>query len=70
MADIEILIQKLDQARSGLNTARNAADQWRRGSVGGMDLTQAQKAALKAVFQAGLQTGKDGIAAVEAELGS
>ena len=66
--DIDEVIELLDEARRGLNDARNAADDWRRGKVSGVNYTAEQKTALRASFDAGIQVGKNGIAAVETEL--
>lgn len=68
MPDPEILIENLDAARTGLNGARNAVEQWRQGKVAGVNFTAAQRTALRAEFEAGMQAGKDGIATVDAEL--
>lgn len=68
MPDLEILIENLDSARAGLNRARNAAEQWRQGNVAGVSFSAPQRTALKEVFEAGLQAGKDGLDAVDAEL--
>ena len=35
MPDINVIIEKLDEARRGLNEARNIAEEWRRGRVAG-----------------------------------
>lgn len=68
MPDPEVLIESLDAARNGLNTARNAVGQWQQGVVAGVAFTAAQLAALRAQFDAGIQAGKDGIVAVDLEL--
>lgn len=68
MPDPEILIDNLDAARTGLNSARDALEQWRRGRVAGVNFTAAQRTAIRAIFEAGMQTGKDRIAAVDVEL--
>ena len=68
MPDVEKVIEALDNARRGLNDARNAAEEWRRGRIGGIPYTSEQATALRAAFQAGLQTGETGMAAVKVEL--
>ena len=68
MPDPEILTTELDKSRTGLNRARNAVEQWRRGSVAGVNFTPTQRAAIRAEFDAGIQAGKDGLIAVELEL--
>ena len=68
MPDPQILEAKLDAARDGLNSARNAVGQWNKGEVAGVTFTTAQRAALRTQFEVGLQAGKDVIAAVDAEL--
>lgn len=68
MPDPEVLIENLDVGRQGLNNARNAVEEWKRGKVAGVDFTAAQRTAIRAVFEAGIQAGKDGIAAIDAEL--
>ncbi len=68
MPDINAVIEVLDEARIGLDAARGAAEEWRRGKVAGIMHTPDQKVALKVVLETGLQKGKDGIAAVKAEL--
>ncbi|MCB7129292.1 MAG: hypothetical protein J3T61_07130 [Candidatus Brocadiales bacterium] len=68
MADIEVLIEKLDEARRNLNDARNSAEEWRRGKVAGVTHTAPQNTALRARFLSGITAAKRGIAAVEAEL--
>ena len=68
MPDIEKIIEKLDQARRGLNEARNVAEEWRRGRVAGVAHTAGQKSGLKTVLSSGIEAGKSGIAEVEAEL--
>jgi len=66
--DIDAIIVVLDEARNGLNVARNAAEQWRTGGIAGVTHTTGQEAALRTAFTDGIQAGKDGIAAVETEL--
>lgn len=68
MPNTEAIIEKLNAARNGLNTARNAAYAWQQGNVAGVTLTNNQRAALKTSLLAGIQAGKDGIVAVEQEL--
>ena len=68
MPVIEVIIAELDRARSGLTAARNAAGDWQKGTVEGVDHTAAQRQALRDAFLASLQQGEDGIAAVKAEL--
>ena len=68
MPDVEKVIEALDSARRGLNDARNAAEEWRRGKVAGINHTSGQASALRTAFRAGIQTGEDGIAAVKTEL--
>lgn len=68
MPDPEVLIEKIDSARTGLNRARNAVEQWRQGAVAGVPLTAAQIAALRVEFVAGMQAGKNGVRAVDLEL--
>ena len=68
MPDVEKVIEALDLARRGLNDARNAAEEWRRGKVADIDFTPGQFTALRSVFRAGIQAGEAGIAAVKAEL--
>ncbi len=68
MPDINVIIEKLDEARRGLNEARNVAEEWRRGRVAGVTHTLAQTSGLKTVLVSGIEAGKNGIAAVEAEL--
>ena len=68
MPDVNKVIEALDRARSDLNAARNVAEEWRRGKVAGVTFTAAQLAALRAAFATGLQTGKNGLAAVDVEL--
>ena len=68
MPDVEVVITNIDAARVGLNAARNAAEQWRAGSVAGVALSAAQTTALSASITTGLNTGKTGISAVETEL--
>ena len=66
--DVDKVIEELEVARRGLNVARNAAEDWRSGAIAGVVHTAGQKTALKSAFTAGLQAGKDGMAAVDAEL--
>ena len=68
MPDISVVITALDSARSGLNDAKNAAAQWKSGTVAGVALSVAQTNALSAAVTTGLNTGKTGIAAAETEL--
>jgi hypothetical protein len=68
MPNIELMIEKLAEARGGLIAAENAAGQWRNDNVEGVKLTVDQKTALRDAFAAGIQVGKDAITAVEAEL--
>ncbi len=68
MPDPQIIIAKLDAAREGLNKARNAVEVWRRGAVAGVNHTASQRAAIRAEFNVGLQSGKDGLTAVDVEL--
>jgi hypothetical protein len=68
MPDLDLIIERLDEARRGLNEARNVAEEWRRGRVAGVTHTSGQKNGLKTVFVSGIEAGKQGIAAVEAEL--
>ena len=68
MIDIKLIIDELDDARSGLNDSRNAAEEWRNGKVAGVDLTAEQKSALKTTFKKGIQTCKDGLVAIDMEL--
>ena len=70
MPDIQIVITKIDEARQGLNAARNAAEEWRRGSVSGVVYTAPQSTALRAALDAGVQAGEVGIAAAKTELGN
>ena len=66
--DIDKVIAALDEARSGFDNARDAGTEWKRGKVEGVNYTVTQNQAIKTAFMVGLQKGKDGIAAVEAEL--
>ena len=68
MPDVEKVIEALDSARRGLNDARNAAEEWRRGKVADVVHTSAQATALRSAFVTGIQAGADGIAAVRTEL--
>lgn len=68
MPDPEIIIEVIDNARKGLNRARNAAEQWLEGKVAGVNFTAAQRTAIRTAFMNGLQEGKDGITAVDDEL--
>lgn len=68
MPDPDVLVEAIDSARVGLNSARNAVEQWRIGKVAGVNFTTAQRTAVRAQFEAGLQAGKDSIAAVDLEL--
>ncbi len=68
MPDVDKVIEALDSARSGLSNARNAAEEWRKGKVAGVDHTTGQMAALRTTFIAGIQAGEDGVAAVRTEL--
>ena len=68
MPDINVIIEKLDEARRGLNEARNVAEEWRRGRVAGVAHTSGQTNGLKTVLVSGIEAGKNGLAAVEAEL--
>ena len=70
MPDIEIIIAKLDEARRGLNEARNVAEEWRRARVAEVAHTAGQKSSLKTALLSGIESGKSGLAAVEAELQS
>ena len=65
MPDPDVVIAKLDAARSGYNDARNAADIWRNGKVAGVNFTAAQRNAVIAQFTAGMKAGKDNIIEVE-----
>ena len=68
MSDIEVVIEKLDQARRGLNEARDVAEEWRRGRVAGVTHTVGQKSGLKTALVSDIEAGKSAIAEVEAEL--
>ena len=70
MPDIQIVIARLDEARQGLNAARNAAEEWRRGAVSGVVYTTQQNTAIRATLDAGVQAGEVGIAATKTELGN
>jgi len=68
MPDVNVVIDALDSARRGYNDARNAAEEWRKGKVAGIDHTADQLAALKTAFLAGMQAGDNGVATVRTEL--
>ncbi len=64
----DTLITHLDQARTALNNARNAVEQWKRGQVAGVAHTAGQRSAIRTIFENALQDGKDRIADVDTEL--
>lgn len=62
------LVDLLNHARRGLNTAQQAVDAWHVGQVAGVAHTNSQRAALKIKFETGLQATKDNITAIDIEL--
>lgn len=62
------LIAHLDIARTALNAARNAVEEWRSGQVATVNHTGPQRAALRAIFENSLQATKDSIADIDLEL--
>ena len=68
MADVNVVIADLDKARSSLNTARNLAEEWRKGVVASVPHTSAQTDGLISAFEAAIDIGVDGIAEVKNEL--
>ena len=70
MPDSEVIITALDSAKSGLNIARQNAEQWRPGAVAGVAHSTAQTNALSAAITSGINAAKTGISAAETELAS
>ena len=68
MPDIDVIIKVLDAARGGLNTARNLAEEWRKGTVDSVPHTSAQTDGLINAFEAAIDIGVDSIAEVKSEL--
>lgn len=66
--DPKKLIAYIDQARTALNNARNAVGEWQNGQVAAVNHTGPQRAALRTVFETGLQEAKDRIADIDLEL--